>query len=220
MNEYIYGLYHYINGEKEYFYVGRSSREVGVRFNEHRYAVNSLAKRFKTDVYEYIRNNVLCTIFEEDILCICEDENPEDYEDFYVIKLIREGFSLRNEKHGDAKRLAAFNELKDIAASKALLRTVKELREYRQKRRTEAYERSDRLQQEIKEKDFYVHSPVPASLKAKFKQMDAETAQKAKENAEKAAKKARLKASREADYQQWLNAQRHLFENQAKNGEK
>jgi hypothetical protein len=50
MSEFVYALTHYTDGEKKYFYVGRTAREQGVRFKEHQYAAGSVHNRFKTEV--------------------------------------------------------------------------------------------------------------------------------------------------------------------------
>jgi len=128
MQEYIYALYHYINGTKTYFYVGRSERTKGIRFEEHRANVNR--KSHTEDVYTYIREQVLCQIFEEEILCTCSD-NANDYEDFYVIKLIRDGHNLQNMKHGDQKKIALLSEITELNNNSIVINSVSDLRRHR-----------------------------------------------------------------------------------------
>jgi hypothetical protein len=203
--EYIYALYHYVNGDKVYFYVGRSEREQGIRFKEHRRAANSKEARFDTDVYNYIREKVLCTIFDEEVLCVCEDENPNDYEDYYVIKLIRAGHKLMNMKAGDAKKLA---ELGEIAATDEVIRSVGELRAYR-KRQQDAYAASTALRNGVGGMDA---SPIPKTLRDEIRALDAGIAATAQKKAEAAKKREIAKAKREAEYQMWLAAKRAEFD--------
>jgi hypothetical protein len=207
MSEFIYSLYHYKDGidKKVYFYVGRSEREQGIRFKEHQYAAGSVRECFKTEVYEYIRNEVLCQIFEEEVLCVCEDENPQDHEDFWVIKLIREGHNLRNEKHGDQKRIAALQDAYDLEVGGVTVETVQQLREYRARK---ASERSQKLREDVLGTGTNPH-PNPA-----VQEFLQERASPALVEA-RTLKEARMKLRadwREQEYQRWLTEQRHLFE--------
>ena len=123
--EHIYALYSIKEDVKSYFYVGRSIREPSERLKEHHYAVRNKSKT--EDVYKHIRENlVLCDIpyFEQEILCWCNDDEPDDCEDFYVIKLIRGGHKLMNMKRGDAKRVA---EAVEIASTSEVFETVAQL---------------------------------------------------------------------------------------------
>ncbi len=128
--EFIYALFHHVDFKKVYFYVGRSARAKGIRHDEHIHAANG--ERKQEDVYKYIREHVAYRIFFEDVLCYCKDENPNDYEDFYVVKLLREGAPLQNMKKGDMKKLA---ELTAISNSTCKIATVSEFKVARAKHR-------------------------------------------------------------------------------------
>jgi hypothetical protein len=154
-DQFIYSLYHEYNGTQIYFYVGRSSRELGIRYAEHQYAAKSKAKQFDTDVYNYIRANVTHSgekyEFTEKVLCWCDpkdDGNPNDYEDYWVIKMIMDGHPLQNEKHGDERRTALLKEAHDIKDSEITLNSVKKLREYRERA---TWVRSEELRAKIKQ---------------------------------------------------------------------
>lgn len=209
--EFVYALYHYKDGvdKKIYFYVGRSYREVGVRFKEHQRAASSNDKRFATDVYDYIRKEVVCGIFEEEILCWVDDDNPQDYEDFFVIKLIREGHNLQNEKHGDQKRIAAIADAKELGD--VALRDVTELREYRRIREERiAGERAAKLREGVLEG---TANPRPNIGVQDFLGASAVNAMKArKEKALKAARRKEQAEWREREHQEWLQKNQKLFD--------
>lgn len=102
MIDYIYALFYIQDGKKDYFYVGRSE-DIKRRMGEHR----SNAKAGHTeDSREFIRN--LWTVgldFDHEILATITTD-LEDYEDFWVWKLTREGYQLTNMKQGDSVRQA------------------------------------------------------------------------------------------------------------------
>ncbi len=211
--EHIYALYSEYDMVKSYFYVGRSKRSPEIRLNEHLQAVNNTKKT--EDVYCHIRDNLmLCGIpvFEHEILCWCDDNEPQDCEDYYVIKLIRKGHKLMNMKKGDAKKTAAQNEIMSIAKSKEVFHSVNDLKAYRVKRAAEAYQKSEALRAEVLLHDFHHSSPVPQWLKDTFKRDEAEVLAARKIHAAKAEKRAISKAAREADYQRWLAEQRLFYD--------
>lgn len=199
MAEFIYALTHYKDGEKKYFYVGRSEREPGVRFAEHRLNANTRSE----DVYRYIRESVQCQIFEEEVLCWCEDENSDDYEDFYVVKLIREGHDLKNSKHGDAKRIAAT----ELAWSPEIINTVRDVRLYKERKAREAYERSEALKKKVKGETQRV-GPL-----TNFLRQTSEASRAAQKLAtEKKQQRAAKKKVSQIEHELWLQEQSHLFE--------
>ena len=208
MSEHIYALVHWVEGQKKYFYVGRTARELGIRFAEHRYAANSTHERFKTDVYEYIRSDVICQIFEEEVLCVCADDQPQDYEDFYVIKLIREGHLLRNEKHGDQKRIAALADAAELGTVE--LRDVGELRAYRQERARIASERSQALRDEVMGTS--ANPRRNNGVSQWIEQQNAANVESRAVAAKKAARRKMLAGLRDAEHQRWLAEQAALFE--------
>ena len=128
MKQYIYSLYHYLNqsDEKIYFYVGHTN-DLERRFKEHHY--NSDAKT--EDVYQYIRTQVLCEIFEMDCLAEVTDQD-EPYEEFWVIEMIRAGYPLQNMKHGDAKMMALSGEANTLNKNKVVINSAHDLRVYRE----------------------------------------------------------------------------------------
>lgn len=186
MSDNIYALYHYLNGEgkKIYFYVGHTNNPER-RFNEHRRNAGRTE-----DVYKYIRSKVLCQIFEMEILCECKDEEPTDYEDFYVIKLIREGHELQNMKHGDAKSYALNDEIADMTKNKITIESVKQLREYREGERA----------RKLRDEEVVTYTIAPGVMEAREKK------------AKKAKKAAELKYARDKEFQIWLASERELFE--------
>jgi len=196
MNEHIYALYHYLNGEKIYFYVGRSGREANIRFNEHRRNVSDL--KHKEDVYCYIRGNCQCEIFEQEILCECDPKEVDDYEDFYVVQLIMAGCNLQNMKHGDQKSDALFLAANHIKTNSVKIDTVKEFREYREG------ERARKLREKVLNEEVVTLVVDPGVLESRTKH-------KAKKD-----RSAMLKASREKDFQEWLFQQRAIFEEERK----
>jgi hypothetical protein len=193
MSDSIYALYHYLNGkdEKIYFYVGHTNNPTR-RFDEHRRAANSETK--KEDVYQYIRNKVLCQIFEMEVLCDCKAEEPDDYEDFYVIKLIRDGHELQNMKHGDAKSYALTNEINSLSKNNITIENVRQLREYR------AGERARKLRERVLNEEVVVHVIAPGVLEAR------------KKAAIKAKKAAIAKHKRDQAHEIWIKEKRQLFE--------
>lgn len=146
--EHIYGLYWLWNDEKHYFYVGRSKRDPKERFTEH--IRNSIDLNHKEDVYQFIRAECMpcdVAIWYHDVICWCEDNRTEDYEDFYVIQFIRDGHDLKNMKHGDQKKIAALlDEVNDLRVSNTKLESVNDLRVYRHMKE---YERSNALKRKI-----------------------------------------------------------------------
>ena len=210
-NEHIYALTYWFDGKKIYFYVGRSARDDGIRFKEHQYA----AEWGHTSVYKYIRENVICEIFEEEILCRCSDEIDVDDSEFYwVVKLIREGHKLMNEKNGDAKRIAA----EECAASTYAINTVADVRTYKKMKIKEACDKAEKLRQSImgtatEER----YDPSAAYIKS----MASKVAEKREEVKQRMTKSARAKAAREEAHQKWLYEQRALFEENGRtiNGE-
>ena len=196
-NEHIYALTHWIDGKKKYFYVGRSARPDGVRYKEHQYA----SSWGHTSVYKYIRDHVLCGIFEEEILCRCDDDNPDDSEFYWVVKLIREGHNLQNEKNGDAKRIAA----EECAATDYAINTVSDVRRYRQ----EVADRAAALKRKINGETISDrYDPSAEYIRTRAKMIEANRA----EEKRKAEKKALAAARREEEHQKWLFEQRALFE--------
>lgn len=96
---FIYGLF---SGQlKEYFYVGRSI-DIDRRLREHKYE-----SRTGTEAkYQFIRAlDALEIPWHMELLAEVNAED-EDFEDFYVYKLILEGHPLQNQKMGDAKAAA------------------------------------------------------------------------------------------------------------------
>jgi hypothetical protein len=201
--EHIYALAHYIDGKKIYFYVGRSTREPLIRFREHQANVNSVSHQ--EDVYEYIRKSVQCAIFEQEILCYCEDDNENDYEDFYVIKLIQEGHILQNMKKGDAKRIALGNEAAMLKSSGVELRSPRELHVYR------ASQKSEALRLKVLA-DGQMPSPKGPILNEFFKQHNAQLAVKKEKDRANEVKSTVSKNRRDAEYAAWLFEQRRLFD--------
>lgn len=201
--EHIYALVHYIDGKKIYFYVGRSTREPLIRFREHQANVNSVGHR--EDVYEYIRQSVACTVFEQEILCYCEDDNENDYEDFYVIKLIQDGHILQNMKKGDAKRIALGNEAAVLKSSGVDIRSPRELHIYR------AFQKSEALRLKVLA-DGQTPSPKGPILNEFFQQHSAQLAVKKENDKVNAVKKQLTKNNRDAEYAEWLFQQRKLFD--------
>lgn len=200
-NEHIYALTHWIDGKKIYFYVGRSSRPDGIRYKEHQYA----SDWGYTSVYRYIRENVLCGIFEEEILCRCSDEiEVDDSEFFWVVKLIREGHKLMNEKNGDAKRIAA----EECAASKYSINSVSDVRTYKKMKIKEACDRAEAFRKTVEGDHYDGYDPS-----AEYIRKHAESLKSSRELERiKKEKKARAAARREAEHQKWLFEQRALFE--------
>lgn len=200
--ETIYALTHWLNGKKIYFYVGRTTRPDGVRFKEHQYA----ADWGHTSVYKYIRENVLCEIFEEEVLCRCSDDLETDDSEFYwVVKLIREGHKLQNEKNGDAKRAAA----EECAASTYAINTVSDVRTYKKMKIKETCDRAEALRRQINgESDLDHYDPSADYCKRLADSLPA------KREAEriKRMKREAAAARREREYQEWLYEQRALFE--------
>ena len=103
MKESIYSLFYLFEGQKNYFYVGRSKQPT-TRMQQHRWS----AKRGDTEaVYQFIRNLWAVSIdFDHEILAEV-DETDLRYEAFYVYQKIIEGFELTNMKMGDAVKNAA-----------------------------------------------------------------------------------------------------------------
>lgn len=197
MSERIYALYYETAAGRQYFYVGRTERAGDVRYREHRAAVISDAPRFQTDVYRFIRDEVFCAVFEEEILCECT-ENPDDHEDYYVVKLIREGYVLRNMKHGDAKRMAATA----LANSSEVIRSVKDVRAYKERVAGEAAAK--------------LRASIGRGFPAHLTKAIAAASEMATANRLAKAKKADMRGvSRkiaDAEHDSWLNKMSGLFE--------
>lgn len=193
--ERIYALYYEDNQGKHYFYVGRTEREGDARYKEHRAAV--LAEnnpKFKTDVYEFIRNEVPYGVFYEEVLCVCNQDNPDDYEDFYVVQLIRAGHTLQNMKSGDARRLAAT----ELANSTEVIRSPKDVRAYKDRI---AGEKAAELRRKILSGEkAVVIGPTPEML-----------AERERKAAAAKKKELREKAWQE-DRNKWLAEMNHLFD--------
>lgn len=208
-NEFIYALTHWVNGRKIYFYVGRSEREVGIRYKEHRNAVHCYAPRFNTDVYNYIRANDPLMLFEEELLCWCEDDNVDDYEDYWVIKLIRDGHNLQNEKHGDAKRLALLEDAYELERDNVRISTVKDYRLYKEKR---AFERAAALREKVLAEEQNSKLHLNPTMLAFFEESSALIAAARVTSTAKAAKKRAMDAVRAEAMAVWLREQQRLFE--------
>lgn len=203
--EFVYALVHYLNGQKIYFYVGRSERDPGIRFKEHQYDANHK----HTDVYTYIRQHVLCQIFEEEILCYVDEDEPDDCEFFWVVKLIREGHKLQNEKHGDAKRVAA----EKCANTSYAIHKINDVKKYKE------YVKSEELRAKILQNTTETESKLPPVVAAFLRQSPVKlTPAEQYKLDQKRSRKDAAKQQREEEHQKWLNEQRHLFEEDRKNG--
>lgn len=103
--DYIYALFFTLDDKKDYFYVGRSENPTR-RMKEHRSNSKSGATE---DSREFIRN--LWTVgldFDHEILATITSDQ-QNYEDFYVWDLARQGYQLTNMKQGDSIRQAEEN---------------------------------------------------------------------------------------------------------------
>lgn len=202
--EHIYALYRVWNEEKIYFYVGRSKRAPHIRFSEHQN--NARNTKHTEDVYRYIREQATrCDIqlFEQEILCEVDSNNADDYEDFYVVKLIRAGHDLKNMKHGDAKRMAAY----ELASSSEVIESVSDVKRYKERKQREAYERSEALKREV------LGESQRKSKLADFFQKTREEALEARRiEEEKRRVRVTKKQLRDAEYSEWIKQQSHLFE--------
>jgi hypothetical protein len=203
--EFIYALTHWLNGEKIYFYVGRTERELGIRFKEHQYD----AQHKHTDVYTYIREFVLCQIFEEEVLCYCRDDEPDDCEFFWVVQLIRAGYKLQNEKHGDAKRIAA----ETCANTSYPIHKISDVKKYKE------YVKSEALRAKILAETTETESKLPPNVAAFIKEHSTQAIAARKQQAERRTKLDAAKVRREEEYQLWLNEQRNLFEDARQRGD-
>ncbi|MGF6768752.1 hypothetical protein P3T18_001222 [Paraburkholderia sp. GAS199] len=99
----VYGLFTLTQeGEKQYFYVGKTERSVEVRLREH--VVKSAHGH--ENVYEHLRRLELANeTWAAEVLRHCVGtEYREDAERFEVIQLLRQGHDLQNMRYGDAKQ--------------------------------------------------------------------------------------------------------------------
>jgi hypothetical protein len=101
----IYGLYYYeptTPSLKSYFYVGRS-KDMFRRERQHRFAMT----KGHEDKYEFMRSlderGLQWHI--ESLREIPDNEYPPDNERWFVIKLTREGHTLKNMRHGSEEHL-------------------------------------------------------------------------------------------------------------------
>ena len=145
MKDQIYALYYEYADERQYFYVGRSN-DPARRHNEHKYNVKN--KNHTEDVYVFIRDKLQpngIDVWEMEILVSEPNARPEDCEDFWVVKLIRDKHKLMNMKHGDLRRI----NLERLAKERGEFQTVNEFVEFRERVDREKYERSIRLRNSI-----------------------------------------------------------------------
>lgn len=201
--EHIYALYRVWNEEKIYFYVGRSKRAPHIRFSEHQN--NARNTKHTEDVYRYIREQATrCDIqlFEQEILCEVDSNNADDYEDFYVVKLIRAGHDLKNMKHGDARRIAAT----ELANSAEVIESVSDVKRYKERKQREAYERSEALKREV------LSVEQTSKMSGFFQKIRDDALEARRIEEEKRRVRVTKKQLRDAEYSEWIKQQSHLFE--------
>lgn len=106
MSQYlVYGLFtRAADGQKRYFYVGKTRRSIATRIREH---VSRLSKGHE-DVYNYLRRLDDSHIeWSYECLRFCaHQEYVQDAERYEVIRLLRLGHDLCNMRYGDANHKA------------------------------------------------------------------------------------------------------------------
>ena len=122
MKEFIYALYLEIGSDRCYFYVGRTGNLIR-RMNEHRLA----AMTGTEDKYVFIREHKDLT-WNYEVLHECVRTDDSSFEEFYLIKLLREGWEMTNMKNADA-----FYEDYVRSAVGSKINSVEELRKFRMK---------------------------------------------------------------------------------------
>jgi len=95
----VYGLFYRdpTNGEKKYFYVGRSV-DTGRRMKQHGYAKSTGSEDKYAMIRDLERRGIGWEL--ETLREIQEGEYPPDNERWYVIQLTRDGHALTNMRHG------------------------------------------------------------------------------------------------------------------------
>lgn len=201
--EQIYALYYEYADTRHYFYVGRTERDPKIRLREHHYKI----KKGKEDVYKFIRERCQpngIDVWDMELLKNENGDPTEDCEDFWVVRMIRDGHDLKNMKHGNLRKIA---QLKGLAQAKGEFTTVREFVRFR-----DDYERSERLKREVlenKNPGFEKNLKIieQAAIDWQFKKkIDDERikiqeakrlAQQAREEADRPAREARLRAETE-----------------------
>lgn len=179
-SQYVYALTCWKDCKKVYFYVGRTSRPQGVRLHEHRTSTRT------TSVYKYINEQVPAGIFEEEVLSqISDDMDAEDSEFFWVVKMIREGHDIQNERNGDAKRVAAI----ECAKSSIQINNLNDVRNYKRLSKCQ-------LRNDITYNDSGVNKTLQNRLENRQKPYKTET---------KSEQKDRI-------HRQWIMAHNNIFE--------
>ena len=190
MKDHIYTLVR-VDSE-EVFYVGRTNNPTR-REVEHRYA----AAHGHEDKYAYIREQLKDIDWELRVVReIAEGEVVVDYEDFYVIKYLREGQPLQNMRAGDARQAAA----REMAASECEFATVAAVAAWKRERE-QARER--------------MAAPI-TTRHPKLAAFFAEHAQEVEQARAKSGQRAARKVKAERERAKWLAAERAAFEKDKK----
>ena len=199
----IYSLYHYDNGNKKYFYVGRSSLDLSLRYKAHVRNVSD-TKNHKEDVYCYIRTQCAAGIFEIEELAEVDDKELLITEDFFVITLIQAGCELQNMKKGDARNAVLHNEAMSYTANKLSFSSVKEYGDYREG------ERSRLLRERVlrEEQDMVVDGDGNRMTDMEWRIKQAE---QSKARAARDKKRSGAASIREYQHTEWLAKMHHLF---------
>ena len=204
MKEHIYALFLDTPQGRNYFYVGRSTREPEIRLGEHKRAAGN--KRKTEDVYQFIRQRGIVDgehVWGHEILCWVDEGNPNDYEDFYVVKLIRAGHKLQNMKAGDARRIAAIA----MANSEARINSVADVKKYR-----EQTEFLAGLRAEAHRRKVLGTAEPSARTRAMFDALHAERQEFIQREQAKAKKRAEQREKREREIAEHHARQRELYE--------
>lgn len=205
--EHVYALYKDYGDKRQYFYVGRSSRSPGARLKEH--IRNSQNIEHTEDVYQFIRAECEpcgIPIWDQEILCMVKEENMDDYEDFYVVRLTRQGHKLQNMKRGDAKRLAAL----EMAASDFPINTLLDIKKYKEHIRVAT---SERLRKSVLESGEieYGSEPNHAFQEHLMQKMRSYVEQERAAFIAKSERLEKARKARELKRKEWLALQRALY---------
>lgn len=97
--DYVYALFYVLDGQKDYFYVGRSI-DPERRMTEHRYEARTggmeLSRQFIRDLW------AVGLDFDHEVLYVTT-EDTEFVEDYWINKLKLDGYELTNMKAGDSE---------------------------------------------------------------------------------------------------------------------
>lgn len=196
MNHYIYALVAHLDGASVVFYIGQTN-DPQRRLGEHKHGAREGTER----KYQFIRKLnkeagcswTLEVLHEITPAMLAEDVKYDDYEDYEIVRHTQLGYELTNMRAGSVLRQA---ELATLAKHGATLKSPKDVRALKKKLAAEEAVKTGAVQR------------ICEMAAIQIERSRAEKAKKAERDSKRAAKR----AAAEAERQQWLEAQRHLFD--------